>query len=54
MLQILASLTDNSRGVIDNRNMFIVQTTGQLAFVSKAGANQSEAPNANSTLMDPS
>ncbi len=26
-LQIVASLTDNSRGVIDNCNMFIVQST---------------------------
>ncbi len=25
MLQILASLTDNSRGIIYNRNLFIVQ-----------------------------
>ncbi len=29
MLQIVASLTDNSRGVIYNRNMFIVQATGE-------------------------
>ncbi len=28
MLQIVASLTDNFRGVIYNRNMFIVQATG--------------------------
>ena len=28
MLKIVASLYDNSRGVIYNSNMFIVQTTG--------------------------
>ncbi len=32
MTQIVASLTNNSRGVIYNRNMFIVQATGYLAF----------------------
>ncbi len=28
MVQIAASLTDNSRGIIYNCNMFIVQATG--------------------------
>jgi hypothetical protein len=30
MLQIVASFTDDSRGVIYNRNMFIVQATEWL------------------------
>jgi hypothetical protein len=30
MLQIVASLSNNSRGVIYDRNMFIVQAIGQL------------------------
>ncbi len=29
-LQIMASLTDNSRGIIYDHNMFIVQATGEL------------------------
>ncbi len=32
MKKIVASLTNNSRGVIYNRNMFIVQAPGYLAF----------------------
>ncbi len=32
MLQIVASLTDNSRDVIYNHNMFIVQATGLHVF----------------------
>ncbi len=36
MLQILASLNDNSVGVINDHNMFIVQTTGVI--VLKVGA----------------
>ncbi len=35
MFQIVASLTDDSRGVIYNVNMFIVQATG-LNFMCKA------------------
>ncbi len=35
MLQKLASLTDYSRGVIYNRNMFIVQATGSINFHDK-------------------
>jgi hypothetical protein len=31
MLQIVASLTDDSRGVIYNHNMFIVQATAYLS-----------------------
>jgi hypothetical protein len=30
MLQIVAPLTDNSRGVIYNRNIFIEQATGRM------------------------
>ncbi len=30
MLQIVASLTDDSRGIIDDHNMFMVQATGLL------------------------
>jgi hypothetical protein len=30
LLQIVVSLTDNSRGVIHNHNMFIVQATGYI------------------------
>ncbi len=30
MLQIVVSLTDDSRGIIYSRNMFIVQATGFL------------------------
>jgi hypothetical protein len=30
MLQIVAPLTDNFRGIIYNRNMLIVQATGHL------------------------
>jgi hypothetical protein len=29
-LQIVASLTDNSRGITDDRNVFIVQATGTV------------------------
>jgi hypothetical protein len=32
MLQIVASLADNSRGVIYNHNMFIVEATGVTNF----------------------
>jgi hypothetical protein len=32
MLQIVASLTDNSRGIIYNHNVFIIQATGLLEF----------------------
>ncbi len=42
MLQIVAPLTDNSRGVIYNRNMFIVAATRsffKLAFSSTIGFN---------------
>ena len=34
LLQIVASLTDDSRGVIYNRNMFIVQATGLFPCVA--------------------
>ncbi len=33
VLQIVASLTDNSRGVIYSHNMFIVQTT-EIVFTT--------------------
>ncbi len=36
MLQIVASLTDNSIGVIYNRNMFIVQATEMTSFRGQA------------------
>ncbi len=32
MLQIVASLTNDSRGIIYDRNMFIVQATGGIIF----------------------
>ncbi len=32
MLQILASVTDNSRGVIYNRNVFMVQVNGDQGY----------------------
>ncbi len=32
MLQIVASLADNSRGVMYNHNMFIVEATGVTKF----------------------
>ncbi len=31
-LQIVASLTDDSRGIIYDRNVFMVQPTGQKVF----------------------
>ncbi len=33
-LQTVASLTDDSRGVINDRNMFIAQATGQYLVAS--------------------
>ncbi len=32
MLQILASVTDDSRGVIYNRNVFMVQVNGDQGY----------------------
>jgi hypothetical protein len=34
MVQIVASLTDDSRGIICDRKMFIVQTTGLKTSIS--------------------
>jgi hypothetical protein len=33
MLSIVTSLTDDPRGIIYNRNIFIIQTTGKLMFL---------------------
>jgi hypothetical protein len=43
MHQIVASLTDDSRVIIYNQDIFIIQVKS-LMFASKAGAKPSEAP----------
>ncbi len=40
-LQIVASLTDDSRGVIYDCNMFMVQATGQKVFKTEEELTQS-------------
>ncbi len=39
MLQIVASLTDNSRGIIYDCNMFIVQGTGLHLYLVQSPIN---------------